>query len=41
MGHAPEMVAVLNNVVLGLMVWYGQNNIYHAKCNFAYNFEKI
>ena len=40
MGHAPEMVALLNNVVLGLLGRQGETNIAHARRDFAYQFEK-
>ena len=40
MGHAPEMVAVLNNVVLGVLAHCGVTNVAHARRDFAYQFEK-
>ncbi len=41
MGHAPEMMAVLNNVVLGLLARLGEVNVAHARRDFAYQFEKV
>ena len=40
MGHAPEMLAVLNNTVLGLFARQGAPNVAHARREFAYHFEK-
>ncbi len=40
MGHAPEMLAVLNNTVLGLLARQGTTNIAHARREFAYHLEK-
>ena len=40
MGHAPEMLAVLNNTVLGLFARQGATNVAHARREFAYHFEK-
>ena len=40
MGHALEMVAVLNNTVLGLFARQGETNIAHARREFAYHLEK-
>ncbi len=40
MGHAPEMLAVLNNTVLGLFARQGESNLAHARREFAYHFEK-
>jgi predicted transposase YbfD/YdcC len=40
MGHAPEMLAVLNNAVLGLFARQGETNIAHARREFAYHLEK-
>ncbi len=40
MGHAPQMLAVLNNTVLGLFARQGQTNIAHARREFAYHFDK-
>jgi len=40
MGHAPEMLALLNNTVLGLFARQGETNIAHARREFAYHLEK-
>jgi predicted transposase YbfD/YdcC len=40
MGHAPEMLAVLNNTVLGLFARQGETNIAQARRAFAYHLEK-
>jgi predicted transposase YbfD/YdcC len=40
MGHAPEMLAVLNNTVLGLFARQGESNVAHARREFAYHFDK-
>ena len=40
MGHAPQMLAVLNNTVLGLFARQGETNVAHARREFAYYFEK-
>lgn len=40
MGHAPEMLAVLNNTVLGLFARQGETNVAHARREFAYYLEK-
>jgi predicted transposase YbfD/YdcC len=40
LGHAPEMLAVLNNTVLGLFARQGETNIAHARREFAYHLEK-
>ena len=40
MGHAPEMLAVLNNAVLGLFARQGASNVAHARREFAYHFDK-
>src|SRR5438105_9560285 len=40
MGHAPQMLAVLNNTVLGLFARQGEHNVAHARREFAYHFEK-
>ena len=34
------MVAVLNNVVLGVLAHLGTTNVDHARRDFAYHFEK-
>jgi len=39
-GHAPQMLAVLNNTVLGLLARQGETNIAHARRAFAYHFDK-
>jgi predicted transposase YbfD/YdcC len=40
MGHAPEMFAILNNIVLGLFAKQGETNVAHARRDFAYHFDK-
>lgn len=40
MGNAPEMLAVLNNTVLGLFARQGETNVAHARRAFAYHFDK-
>ncbi|GAC1397767.1 MAG: hypothetical protein NVS4B12_29160 [Ktedonobacteraceae bacterium] len=40
MGHAPQMLAVLNNTVLGLFAHQGEVNVAHARREFAYHLEK-
>ena len=40
MGHAPEMMAVLNNIVLGLFAKQGETNVAHARRDFAYHLER-
>ncbi len=40
MGHAPQMLAVLNNTVLGLLARQGETNVAHARREFAYHFDK-
>src|SRR5437588_399028 len=40
MGHAPEMLAILNNIVLGLFARQGERNMAHARRNFAYHLDK-
>lgn len=40
MGHAPQMLAVLNNTVLGLFARQGASNVAHARREFAYHFDK-
>jgi hypothetical protein len=39
-GHAPQMLAVLNNTVLGLFARQGERNVAHARREFAYHVEK-
>jgi predicted transposase YbfD/YdcC len=36
MGHAPEMLAVLNHIALGLFARPGETNMAHARREFAY-----
>ena len=40
MGHAPEMLAILNNIVLGLFARQREKNIAHARRDFAYHLDK-
>ncbi len=40
MGHAPEMFAILNNIVLGLFAKQGETNVAHARRDFSYHFDK-
>src|SRR5216684_1617493 len=40
MGHAPQMLAVLNNTVLGLFARQGASNVAHARRAFAYHFDR-
>jgi predicted transposase YbfD/YdcC len=40
MGHAPEMLAILNNIVLGLFARQRETNIAHARRDFAYHLDK-
>jgi len=40
MGHAPEMLAILNNIVLGLFARLGETNMAHARRDFAYHLDK-
>jgi hypothetical protein len=39
-GHAPEMLAILNNIVLGLFARQGETNVAHTRRDFAYHFER-
>lgn len=41
MGHAPEMLAVLNNTVLGLLARQGETNVAQARRAFAYHFDRF
>jgi hypothetical protein len=41
MGHAPEMLAVLNNTVLGLLARQGETNVAQARRIFAYHFDRF
>ncbi|TMD30396.1 MAG: hypothetical protein E6J04_12730 [Chloroflexi bacterium] len=40
MGHAPEMLAILNNIVVGLFARLGETNRAHARRDFAYHLDK-
>src|SRR5437588_8346945 len=40
MEHAPEMLAIINNAVLGLFARQGARNVAHARRAFAYQFDK-
>jgi predicted transposase YbfD/YdcC len=40
LGHAPEMLAVLNNIALGLFARRGETNVAHARRDFAYHLDK-
>jgi predicted transposase YbfD/YdcC len=40
MGQAPEMLAVLNNIVIGLFAKQGETNMAHARRDFAYYLDK-
>lgn len=40
MGHAPEMLAVLNTIALGLFAKQGETNMAHARRDFAYHLDK-
>ena len=40
MGHAPEMLAVLNNIVIGLFALQAETNMAHARRDFAYHLDK-
>ena len=40
MGHAPEMLAVFNNIVIGLFAKQGETNMAHARRDFAYHLDK-
>lgn len=40
MGQAPEMLAVLNNIVVGLFAKQGETNMAHARRDFAYHLDK-
>jgi hypothetical protein len=39
-GHAPQMLAVLNNIVLGLLARLGETNVAQARRAFAYHFDR-
>lgn len=40
MGHAPQVLAMLNNTVVGLFACHGEVNVAYARREFAYHFEK-
>lgn len=40
MGHAPQMLAVLNNTILGLFARRGVTNVTEARRAFAYQFDR-
>jgi predicted transposase YbfD/YdcC len=40
MGHAPHVLAILNNVVIGLLVGRGRTNLAEARREFAYQFDR-
>ena len=40
MGHAPQMLAVLNNTVLGMFARLGLTNVAEARRAFAYHFDR-
>ena len=40
MGHAPEMLAILNNIVLGLFARQHETNVAQAWRDFAYHLDK-
>lgn len=39
MRNAPHMLAILNNVVIGLLVGRGRTNLTKAQREFAYQFD--
>jgi hypothetical protein len=39
MGHAPHVLAILNNTVLGLFARRGETNLPHAQRTFTYHFD--
>ena len=39
-GHAPHMLAILNNTVLGILALQGVTNVAEARREFAYQFDK-
>lgn len=41
MGHAPHMLAVLNNIVLGLLARQGETNVAQARRAFTYHFDRF
>jgi predicted transposase YbfD/YdcC len=40
MGHAPHVLALLNNTAIGLMARRGETNLAHAQRTFSYQFDK-
>lgn len=40
MGHAPQLLAILNNTVLGLLACQGATNVAEARRVFAYQLDK-
>jgi len=40
MGHAPHVLAMLNNAVLGLFARRGETNLAQAQRTFAYHFDR-
>jgi hypothetical protein len=40
MGYAPEMLAMPNNIVLGLFAKQGETNVAHARRDFAYHLDR-
>jgi predicted transposase YbfD/YdcC len=40
MGHAPHVLAILNNTALGLFARQGETNLPHAQRTFAYQFDR-
>src|SRR5581483_2165140 len=40
MGHAPHVLATLNNTAWGVFARHGQTNLPHAQRTFAYQFDR-
>jgi hypothetical protein len=40
MGHAPQMLAILNNTILGLLARQGETNVAHSRREFDYYVDK-
>ena len=40
MGHAPQLLAILNNIVVGLVARQGHTNLAEARREFAYQLER-
>ena len=40
MGHAPQLLAALNNIVIGLFAMQAETNMAHARRDFAYYLDK-